>query len=299
MRIAITILLLLVGLWIIWSGLPTFPEIVNWAAMQQRAFQIDMARAVRAIQVGEAGSWLALMAAAGAYGIVHAAGPGHGKYLIGGMGFASSVSAARMLSLAIVSSLAQAVWAVALVYGGFWLFQLSAARMTSLAEDWLAPASYLAIGAIGAVLAVRGVRILWHRVVPRPRNLWLGVRNDPGCCEHHTVNPAQIAALTTRRDAIALVTSIAMRPCTGAIFLLVIAWQLDIRLAGFFAVLTMGLGTAILTSAVALSTVTMRGFTLFSTERFGVATLVLPVIQILAGAAILSISLSLMIRALA
>jgi ABC-type nickel/cobalt efflux system permease component RcnA len=80
---------------------------------------------------------------------------------------------------------------------------------------------------------------------------------------------------------------------------LVIAWQLDIRLAGFFAVLTMGLGTAILTSAVALSTVTMRGFTLFSTERFGVATLVLPVIQILAGAAILSISLSLMMRALA
>ncbi|SEN78555.1 ABC-type nickel/cobalt efflux system, permease component RcnA [Loktanella fryxellensis] len=299
MRVGGVILLLVAGLWIVWSGLPTFPEVVTWASAQQRGFQTDMAQAVRAIQAGEAGSWVALLAAAGAYGIVHAAGPGHGKYLIGGMGFGSAVSARRMLTLAVASSLAQAIWAIALVYGGFWMFRMSAARMTSLAEDWLAPASYLAIGAIGAILAIRGAGLLWRRVRPRPRNLWRGVGEDPSCCAHHTVTPARVAALTSHRDAVALVTSIALRPCTGAIFLLVIAWQLEIRLAGACAVIAMGLGTALLTSAVAVSSVSLRGLTLLSSGQLGVAALVLPVVQILAGAAILSISCGLLVRALA
>jgi ABC-type nickel/cobalt efflux system permease component RcnA len=299
MRIGLVVFLLVAGLWVVWSGLPTFADIVTWASAQQRGFQTDMARSVRAIQRGEAGSWIALVGAAGAYGVVHAAGPGHGKYLIGGMGFGSEVSVRRMLALAIASSLAQAVWAITLVYGGFWLFRMSAARMTTLAEDWLAPASYLAIGAIGAILAIRGAGLLWRRVRPRPRNLWLGVGSDHSCCAHYTVTPAQVAALTTRRDAVALVTSIAVRPCTGAIFLLVIAWQLDIHLAGACAVIAMGLGTALLTSAVAVSSVSMRGLTLLSTGRFGLAGLVLPVVQILAGVAVLSISCGLLVRALA
>jgi hypothetical protein len=55
---------------------------MDWAATQQRAFQSEMAAAVRAIKSGAPGGWAALLLAAGAYGVVHAAGPGHGKYLI-------------------------------------------------------------------------------------------------------------------------------------------------------------------------------------------------------------------------
>lgn len=79
------------------------------------------------------------MGAAGAYGIVHAVGPGHGKYLVGGVGLGTSVPAVRLLAVALASSLAQALWAIVLVYGGFQLLSLSAQRMTSLAEDVLAP----------------------------------------------------------------------------------------------------------------------------------------------------------------
>ena len=46
------------------------------------------------------------------------------------------------------------------------------------------------------------------------------------------------------REAAALVVSIAIRPCTGALFVLVIAARFDAFAAGCLAVLTMGLGTA-------------------------------------------------------
>lgn len=66
-----------------------------------------------------------------------------------------------------------------------------------------------------------------------------------GCGHAHGPTPAQVAALSTPRDLALLVGSVALRPCTGALFLLVIAWRFGIPAAGCAAVLAMGLGTAL------------------------------------------------------
>ncbi|MFT6224314.1 MAG: ABC-type nickel/cobalt efflux system permease component RcnA [Paracoccaceae bacterium] len=262
---------------------------MDWAATQQRAFQNEMAAAVRAIKSGAPAGWAALLLAAGAYGVVHAAGPGHGKYLIGGVGLGSSVPASRMIALAVASSLAQAIWAVVLVYGGFWLLQLSADNLTMLAEQWLAPASYLAIAVVGIVVALRGLRNVLGPKSKVPEHA-----GHDGCGHAHGPDPDQVASLQTLREAAALVASIAIRPCTGAIFLLVIAWQLDIKAAGFAATVAMGLGTAILTSAVAISSVALRGMAMFSGRRAGAIGVAAPVLQIIAGVMIFWFSLALL-----
>lgn len=286
MRVLISLLLIVTAGGLFALGASFFPSVMDWAVTLQRTFQNEMAGAVRAIRSGARGGWAALMAAAGAYGVVHAAGPGHGKYLIGGVGMATSVPASKMIALAVASSLAQALWAVIIVYGGFFIFQLSADRMTVLAEDWLAPASYLAIGVVGAVLISRGARSMM-----RSRS----ASHDHSNCNHaHGPDLDQVAGLTSYRDAAALVASIAIRPCTGAIFLLVIAWQLDIKLAGFAAVVVMGLGTAILTSSVAISSVALRGLTMFSGERAGGAAVAASTLQVLAGILVIWISLTLL-----
>ena len=85
--------------------------------------------------------------------------------------------------------------------------------------------------------------------------------------------------------------SIAIRPCTGAIFLLVIAWQLEIRVAGALAVLVMGLGTAALTGTVALSSVAARRLAMAARPGWGAAAAGL---QAAAGALILWFSLALL-----
>lgn len=57
--------------------------------------------------------------------------------------------------------------------------------------------------------------------------------------------------LTSLRDIAALIASIAIRPCTGALFLLVIAARFDVFAVGVLAVIAMGFGTALFNLTIA------------------------------------------------
>ncbi|MBM7070334.1 nickel/cobalt transporter [Actibacterium sp. 188UL27-1] len=263
------------------SGLAT------WATDQQRGFQKQMAGAVRALKAGEPGAYVTLLSATAAYGFVHALGPGHGKYLVGGVGLGTSVSTLRLMTIAGISSLTQALWAVVLVYGGFWLIEASASQLTSLANDILAPASYLAIACVGLTLIWRGARSLKRKSSHHHHHAECG-------CHSHGPTPDQVARAGSFRDSLVLVLSIAVRPCTGAIFLLVIAWQMDIQMAGAAAVLIMGLGTAVLTSLVAVSSIAARSVAFASSTSFSGQHIALPALQIFAGALISVVSIGLL-----
>ena len=292
MRIAGPILLIVALMLAVYLSVDV-DGLARWAADQQRAFQNQIASAIRALRSGDPGAYAALLAAAGAYGFVHSVGPGHGKYLIGGVGLGSSVSVSRLLAIAMVSSLAQALWAILLVYGGFLLLEASARRMTALAEDVLAPASYLAIASIGLVLVWRGARKLVKNAASRASQASAHAHGSCGC-HAHGPTPDEVASVGSLRDAAMLVASIAIRPCTGAVFLLVIARQMDIRAVGAAAVVVMGLGTAALTSLVAVSSIAVRGVTFASADLMGVASQALPAVQIMAGAPIVGISVVLL-----
>lgn len=282
-----------------------FDAIAQWAATEQRGFQNGMADAIRALRMGQREALLALFAGAAAYGFFHAVGPGHGKALIGGVGLGTQVSASRLLSLSVASSLTQSLWAIVLVYGGFWILEASAHHMTALAEDFLAPLSYLAIASVGALLVWRGARSLpkstaqhndHHHDHPHvhPHDHHSDHDHSDCGCHAHGPSPAQVAQLTSLRETVALITSIAIRPCTGAIFLLVIAWQMDLHLAGALAVLVMGLGTASFTGLVAVSTVAARTAALASADNFKAAGVAFAGLQILTGLLVVWMSLSLL-----
>lgn len=266
--------------------------VMQWAVEQQRSFQNQMAGAVRALKAGDASAYLTLFAATGAYGFVHALGPGHGKYLVGGVGLGTSVSTSRLVRIAVASSLVQALWAILLVYGGFSLIALTASQMTFLAEDVLAPVSYLAIAAVGLMLVWRGVRRMLKSGKTHHHHDHDHHHDCSGC--NHGPTPQDVEKATTWRETLALITSVAVRPCTGAIFLLVIAWQMDILIAGALAVVVMGFGTAALTSLVALSSVTARKLALVSVSDNGAQATFFYATQIFVGITIMWLSLGLL-----
>ena len=263
-----------------------FSRLFAWTVEAQRGFQNQMAAAIRALNAGEAGAYTLLFSATAAYGFVHALGPGHGKYLVGGVGVASPISAARLVLLAVISSLLQALWAIVLVYGGFFFLDASARQLSVAAENYLAPLSYAAIGLVGLVLVWRGARSLG--VSSKIES----ISHQAGCHGHaHGPTMEQAAQVTTLRQVAVLVASIAVRPCTGAIFLLVIAWQMDLKYAGAIAVVFMGLGTAALTGLVALASISTRQVTTNVGGKLSGMSLVFPIVQMVVGTVIALLSL--------
>lgn len=223
-----------------------------WAAQQQRVFQNAMASSLRAIQTGDGIALWSLCGLTFAYGFVHAIGPGHGKILLGGAALSSQSTLRRMAILTLLSSLGQSLTAIIIVVGGTSLLSLSSADTVDLTEQWLAPISYAAIALIGLYLSARAGRQFWH----------LGHDQHTetcGCGHRHGPDMQEVDTLSSWREMAMLVASIAIRPCTGALFLLVIAWRFQILPAAVLATFTMGLGTAAFNLLVAGAGVGLRG----------------------------------------
>jgi len=281
-------------------------EVARWAADGQRTTQEAMAAGLRALRAGEPGALAALLGTCFAYGFFHAAGPGHGKVLIGGYGVGARVPALRLSLLALASSLAQAATAVALVYAGVILLNLSRPAMTGFADRVMAPASYGAIALVGLWLAVRGARRVWasrpahdHDHAHHDHHHHHGPDGHCDTCGHrHGPTLEEAAEVKSWRDAAMLVGAVAIRPCTGALFLLILTWRFGLDAAGIAGAFTMGLGTACVTIAVAVAAVTFREGALSRLATGQGAARALPLIEIGAGCLIAAIAGQLLLAAL-
>ncbi|WP_151718050.1 nickel/cobalt transporter [Gemmobacter serpentinus] len=257
----LAVALLLAALWL--GG--GFTGLRIWAEAGARAVQRDMAVAVRAIATGQPGALTGLLAVGFAYGFFHAAGPGHGKMLIGGYGLARRVPLLRLAGLALISSLAQSTVAIGLVYALIFGLGWARGQVEGVSTALFLPLSHLAILGIGVWLLIRGIRGLRRA---KPAGLLGGSRVGGavmlgghvhgadcgpicGCGHAHGPTLEQAAAVNSWRAGAALVAAIALRPCSGALFLLIVSWQMGIAGAGIAGVYAMGLGTALVTVLVA------------------------------------------------
>ena len=272
------------------------------AALAQREVQNAMAGALRRLRAGDPAAVSALMALCFGYGFVHAAGPGHGKLLIGAYGLGSRVRPLTLAGIALASSLAQSAAAVALVGAGILALGWTRERLTDVADRTLEPLSYAALAGIGLWLVLRGLRALpraegqghshSHHHHHDPHHV-----HDEHCGHRHGPSLEEVAQVTTWRDALVLITGIAMRPCTGALFLLVLTWQMRIFPWGVAGTFAMGLGTATVTLAVAGLSVWAREGAVASLPGAGLAR-ALPLAQIALGALVVVAAADLLWRTL-
>jgi ABC-type nickel/cobalt efflux system permease component RcnA len=267
---------------------------------------------VRAIKGGQPGAIFGLLSVCFAYGFLHAAGPGHGKLVIGGYGMARRVPFGRLAGVALASSLAQAAVAVGLVYAVVALLGLGRSQAEGLAEEVMAPLGTLMVAGVGLWLVWRGVAGLraqgaqssgshhHHHHAHEDHHDHAPHSQGAVCdtCGHaHGPTVDEVQHLTGWRDTLALVAGIAMRPCSGALFLLILTWQLGIASAGIIGTFAMGLGTAMVTIGVAAMAVWAREGALASLPGQGAARF-LPWFEIIAGLVVAVAALSLLTTAL-
>lgn len=257
--------------------------IPQWVVEKQRVFQNQMAEAVIRMRSGDMLAITTLLMSTATYGFVHAFGPGHGKYLIGGVGVGTQIKHLHLISIAVISSITQALWAIVLVYSAFFFLGVAADKIEIFTKSLLLPLSYGAIALVGCILVFRGIRNVFH--------LNFGPTPPTKCTHSHGPNFDQLSNAFSWREYLVLVTSVAIRPCTGAIFLLVITWNLQLQWVGVAAVISMELGTAALTSIVAISSISARSLLLLAGHTSPFTKVLFPLLQVIGGTLIISFSL--------
>ena len=228
----------------------------------QNQFYSDLSSAIRAInQANGFNASLWLMIIAFAYGIFHAAGPGHGKAVISGWLLASHEQLRKGIIIAGLSSLIQALSAILIVSLVLLFVQIAggiardAAKATAF---WVEAASYGLIMGLGLALAFRASKSLWHK--PQQHHHI----HDENCgCDHaHMPDAKQVSEKISFKQSLSMALAIGMRPCTGALLVLLFASAGGIYAAGIAASFAMALGTFITIATIASLTVISRDLAL-------------------------------------
>lgn len=296
--VAVSIALLL---WFWGSG--GFDHLAAWAAGEQREFQNQIARSLRAARAEQPQAVATLLTVCFAYGFFHAIGPGHGKVLIGGYGLGRRVAFLRLSAISVLSSLGQAVTAVVLVYAGVLVFQMSRESLVGTTEQVMAPISYGAIAAIGLWLVIRAIRSFAKRRQSEAEHSHHHDHDHGGgscsdCGHRHGPTVDEVAQVGSLREAVLLIVGIAARPCTGALFVLILTWQMGIAMVGIAGAFAMALGTATVTTLVGWTSFGLRGGLLASASATRFAAVLAPTIELVAGLLIAVIAGGLLLRAI-
>ena len=248
-----------------------------WVAARQNEFYRALTAALKAMRAEPAAGWW-MVAVSFAYGVFHAAGPGHGKAVITAYVLANDETLKRGIVLAFVSALVQGAVAIVFVAAAVQVFHLTALQMTD-ATTALERTSAAAILGLGLWLAWTKIvaPFLAARRAARPAPVaaseadvvdcpidgsGTAVAAACACGVTHMPDPAAVAGPFDWRRALSAIAAVGIRPCTGALIVLVFAFAQGMAIAGIASVLAMAIGTGLTVSALAAFAVTARGLAL-------------------------------------
>ncbi len=254
----------------------------GWILAKQAEFSRAMTAAARAVR-SDTSALMTLLGFAFAYGVFHAAGPGHGKAIVASYIVANEAELKRGAAIATAAAALQGLVAVALVAAIAIILGATRRQLTS-AVNFVELASYAAISVFGAWLLVR-----------KGRGLLALLRGDAGmACNHFHMPQPRTVASWSLRDAAAATVAAGIRPCTGAILILVFTLSQGIFWAGIAAVAAMAAGVAVTTSGIAAVAVYFKAFAVRLAAGGERGIWIVALIEMLAAIAVLAFGLLLL-----
>src|SRR5262245_35729228 len=313
---------------------PQVGGVIGWILAKQSEFYREMSQTIRAAKSDGSAVWT-LLGISFAYGIFHAAGPGHGKAVISSYLVANEETARRGIVLSFASAFLQALVAVVIVAVFAWLLSSTAKTMCS-AEKAIEIVSYGLIAAFGARLVwTKGAGFM--RALQAKPELAMAVAHDlhdhghahdhahhghdhphpdhsphhdhshghdhvhdEHCGHSHGPTPDQLAGPGGWQRGLGAIFAVGLRPCSGAILVLVFSLAQGLFWAGIAATFLMGLGTAITVATIAIIAVSAKGLAKrLSAGREGGGALIMRGIEFGAAGLVLLFGLGLLFGYLA
>ncbi|MEI9419807.1 nickel/cobalt transporter [Mesorhizobium sp. Cs1299R1N1] len=134
-----------------------FAHILMWINLRQQEFYRALATAMKAMRQDNSKLWV-LIGLSFAYGIFHAAGPGHGKAVISSYMVANEVALKRGILLSFVSALLQGLTAIVVMLLAYFVLRGTTISMTDAA--W-----FMEIMSF-ALVTLFGAWLLWRKLGP-------------------------------------------------------------------------------------------------------------------------------------
>lgn len=257
--VAVAILIVMVAVVVIATLEPgeMWNRVVAYVFAVQRDLHRELAAAMRSVQANEAAAAWSLAGLGFLYGVFHAAGPGHGKVVISTYLATHESRLRRGVALSVLSSLLQGATALGAV--GLTVAVLDRSfREAHSTVSALESVSYGLVGLLGLFLVFRsGRRLLARHRSSNGSRAAESARGPDTCCPGHGPGAADLTT-PSLRAFVATVLSVGLRPCSGAILVLVLAYAMNLVWAGVAAVMAMSAGTALTVSALAALSVYAR-----------------------------------------
>lgn len=276
--LVLLLVFLLVGAYWLWQVWPSIlVESIGW----QKQLHQQMSGLLQQVSAAPGQAGLALMLFSLGYGVLHALGPGHGKIVIITYLATHPAKLKSSLQLTVAASLVQGLVAVALVTLVLVVLQLSS-RQLHQSSFWLEKGSFILVSLVGLGLILRALTRLWRAIkIPQPIRLKIkraallpqGYRHgvdyithnhgtddhdtddhstDCGCGHRHLPSEAELLAGNDWRTKMAIVLAMGMRPCSGAILVLLFSKVIGVFTWGIISAMAMALGTSLTISLLAL-----------------------------------------------
>jgi nickel/cobalt transporter (NicO) family protein len=267
------------------GGQPT-SGIAAYILGKQAEFTRAMTAASRAIKSDWSAIW-GLIGLAFAYGGFHAAGPGHGKAIVAAYIVANENVLKRGVTIATLAALLQGLVAIILVAVIAIVLNGTRQAVTS-SINTIETISFAAISAFGLWLFIKKLGALW--------SLWTGRVNKLATHSHFHMPAPHVVSTWSRKEATAAIFAAGLRPCSGAILILIFTLSQGILWAGISAVVAMSLGTALTTSAIAILSVYAKDLALnFASGRGNASLWLLRITEVLAALGVTLLGFALLI----
>ncbi|HAT7513463.1 TPA: nickel/cobalt transporter [Kluyvera ascorbata] len=238
----------LLWLWHAW------PQVMMKSVIWQRDVNQQMSGLLKAVAENPTQAGGALLLFSFVYGVLHALGPGHGKVVITTWLATHPSKLKSSLGLTLAASLLQGLVAIGLVVVVLTLLQLPA-RQLHLSSFWLEKGSYALVGVLGLLLCWRALKKL-RALLRKPKFTAFTPHHvhdqHCGCGHQHMLDPKQLERDEDWRARLVIVLSMGMRPCSGAIMVLLFSKVIGVFGWGVASALAMAAGTSITISSLAL-----------------------------------------------
>ncbi len=270
-----------------------WPQILLQSVMWQKILNREMTQLLQRVSQQPQQAGVTLMLFSLAYGVLHALGPGHGKVVISTFLATHPAKLKTSMKLTLLAALLQGGVAIGLVTVMLVVLQTSSRQM-HLGSYWLEKGSYLLVMALGVWVGWRALRSLYQVLRPvRPKMQIHALRphhqHDENCgCGHaHLPSAEQMDQAVSKKTQALVVFSMGMRPCSGAIMMLLFAKVIGVYAWGVASAVAMAVGTAVTVSAMGLLVQRSRRLA----ERLGAANsgkrmakIVMPALALAGGA---------------